>query len=318
MEGYKMLKETTGKTIKYLREKNDLTREDLCQMIRLGGNSRTEDVQRLYKVENDKMELDDSVIETLAQLFDVKVDDIKDKEEWITVEKAAKIANCSSSTIYNKRREGKIKSKKINGILRFLKGDVENIKVFNSNAKEKQKNKRKDKSKNYYSARDISEKINIKFGYASNLLSEFKRKNKDKTGKKIQESGSPMNILYRKYYNDFIDFMPKKYHKFKEETNGVEKELNFSIEKQQESIDKHRKDKVLELRETIKSQSAKIRELNNKVEELEKYHNKAEMKFEFFSDRITDLENLVDVMNENIDKTEKVEEEKGFFGRIFS
>jgi len=189
-----MLKETTGTTIKYLRKKHNLTREGLCQMIRLGGNSRAEDVQRLYKAEQDKFDLSDSVIKTLASLFGVSVDDIKGEsykyneelfpeklkvllykndlsrtelaeeigvnratisnyvndnhnpsqenlkkilnyfdlsieyfqggeveeienpiindENWITIEEAAELLNCSKSTIYNRYRNGELSRKR--------------------------------------------------------------------------------------------------------------------------------------------------------------------------------------------------------------
>ena len=76
------MKETKGQAIKRLRKETGLTREELCQMIRLGGNSRAEDVQRLYKVENDKQELNDDVVETLAKLFDVEISEITKENDY--------------------------------------------------------------------------------------------------------------------------------------------------------------------------------------------------------------------------------------------
>ena len=112
-----MLRETTGKTIEHLRKGAGLTREETCQMVRLGGKNRAEDVQRLYKAEKDEHTLDDSVIETLAQLFEVDVDDIvgegnskePNRDEWITIKEAADLMSCSENTIYNRWQDGKLR-----------------------------------------------------------------------------------------------------------------------------------------------------------------------------------------------------------------
>ena len=112
-----MLRETTGKTIEHLRKGAGLTREEMCQMVRLGGKNRAEDVQRLYKAENDEYTLDDSVIETLAQLFEVDVNDIvgegnskePNRDEWITIKEAADLMSCSENTIYNRWQDGKLR-----------------------------------------------------------------------------------------------------------------------------------------------------------------------------------------------------------------
>jgi transcriptional regulator with XRE-family HTH domain len=112
-----MLRETMGKTIEHLRKGAGLTREELCQMVRLGGNNRAEDVQRLYKAENDGYTLNDSVIENLAELFEVDVEDIVGKQNheelnrdgWITIKEAADLMSCSENTIYNRWQDGKLR-----------------------------------------------------------------------------------------------------------------------------------------------------------------------------------------------------------------
>lgn len=354
-----MLKETTGQTIKYLREKNDLTREDLCQMIRLGGNSRTEDVQRLYKVENDKMELEESVIETLAQLFDVEVEDIKNGKEWITAKEAAKLVNCSITTIHARRKEGKLKNNKIGKSYYYLKSDVEDIKI-NKNKRANRKGKygvliKFDKK--YFSKKlkeligddlnkkEIANKIGI--GWSSwkdytnenlerlpakenldkicdyfNVKPSYFKKNKtyDKKWIKLERATKLADCsesTIRRYINK-NKIKSKKDGKFRLVNKDDVMRYKDEIKSNYDDFRKTEDDKIKELMNLIKSQSAKIKELNNKIEELESYHDKAEMKFEFFSDRITDLENLVEVMNENTNKNVEAEEEKGFFGRLFS
>ena len=210
-----MLKETTGTTIKYLRKKNDFSREGLCEMIRLGGNTRVEDVQRLYKAEQDELDLSDNVIKTLARLFNVSVEDIKGKnykyneelfpeklkvllykndltrtelaesigvnratisnyvngnhnpsqenlkkilnyfdlsieyfqgddveeiekpvdnnDEWVTIEEAAEMLDCSNSTIYNRYRDGELSRKRAHSetghqIYLYKKDDIIDLK----------------------------------------------------------------------------------------------------------------------------------------------------------------------------------------------
>lgn len=163
-----MIKETTGKTIKYLRTRNGLNKQSFCDVINLGGYSLTNNIARLEKVERDELRLSEDIIEKIAYLFDVNVESILGNNIWITTKKAQEITGIPQEKINYHAKNNNLERKSKNGITGrggiylYRKQDLLNLKEkisMNRKINCDYKNKPTDK---YYFLERINELVNQK------------------------------------------------------------------------------------------------------------------------------------------------------------
>lgn len=215
-----------------------------------------------------------------------------DKEEWITIDQASILADCSGTTIYDRYKKGKIKRKKINGAIYYSKKDVKQIKVDRVNQS----------NRSIKSGGQIKEikKINKK-----EFVDKLNKLKDDKltTYEMAAKIGIPQSS-WAKYLN-------KNYQRWPSKIN-FEKICNyFGVDKEYFTKDKS-------------NQKTEIEKLNNKYEYLENYLTNQSVRIAKLKDdqsklkgKIEELKQMNTSLRSEIRKIKK-ERNKSFFKRIFS